>query len=423
MKPLHRIWTYFFPNPSFYGWAVVGVCFWCSLLSSPGQSFVISLYIEHAMAAAGLSRLEISSLYAAMTLSAAACLPMMGRLADRWPSRRFLGVVVVLLGASCALFASVQNAVMLGAAFFLLRLLGQGSIGLGTLTVTVQWFRRYRGRALAVVGQGYAAGEMVFPAIVFALMTLLGWRGSLWLFAGLYILMFAPLVAFLLRERRLDEWSDGVKASIDQPIAEVYEAEERAFSLAEAMRMPAFWVMVACVSVFPMAVTALIFHQVAIFESMQWGAARIPLSFATFAGAALLMTYVSGMVLERVSSRFAISLAMVFMVLAMASTFVALPALAASLAYGSLLGVASGMTASANNMLWPEYYGIAALGAIKGVVTAVRNGATALGPPLVALLAGEAERFGTAFVVLGSICALTAIVALLIKPPAAPAQA
>ena len=41
-------------------------------------------------------------------------------------------------------------------------------------------------------------------------------------------------------------------------------------------------------------------------------------------------------------------------------------------------------------MLWPNYFGVASLGSIKGIVSGVRNGATAVGPPLVAF-PGEDE--------------------------------
>src|SRR5690606_32021296 len=60
MRHLTRIWARFFPNPTYYGWAIVGLGFLASALTSPGQSFVISLYLEPVMAELDLSRVEIS---------------------------------------------------------------------------------------------------------------------------------------------------------------------------------------------------------------------------------------------------------------------------------------------------------------------------------------------------------------------------
>lgn len=68
-------------------------------------------------------------------------------------------------------------------------------------------------------------------------------------------------------------------------------------------------------------------------------------------------------------------------------------------------------------MIWPEYYGVEALGAIKGVVNGVRNGATALGPPLVAWLMGPEEVFQSALWVLGAMSVGSGLLALWMTPP------
>lgn len=192
-----RGWRYLFPNPNFYGWAVVATCFFCAMLSSPGQSFALSLYLEHLIEDLGVSRMWLSTLDGSMTLTAAICLPLVGRLADRFDGRHYLACVLIALGGACWFFSSVTGWIGVGVAFFLLRLLGQGAIGLGNLTVVVQWFREYRGRALSVVKLGYAAGEMVFPTIIIGLIAALGWRGSMTTFAIAYTVVFAPLVPCL----------------------------------------------------------------------------------------------------------------------------------------------------------------------------------------------------------------------------------
>ena len=131
IRPKDRLvdgWARLFPNPRYYGWAIVGLCFLACALSSPGQSFAISLYVDEVIEALDVSRLEVSSLYGVMTLLAAGCLPFVGRIADAMTARRFLASNLLLLALAIAFFAVVQNLWMLAAAFFLLRLLGQGAI-------------------------------------------------------------------------------------------------------------------------------------------------------------------------------------------------------------------------------------------------------------------------------------------------------
>lgn len=403
------------PNPRFYGWVIVALSFLASALSSPGQSFAISLYIEHVIASMDVTRLEVSSLYGGMTLLAALCLPYLGSLADRTSARRFLTLNIVLLAGAVALFGAADNLLMLGVAFFSLRLLGQGAISLGTLTAIVLWFKRYRGRALAMSSLGYAFGELVFPATIVGLIGLAGWRGSLWIFATVYLVLFAPLFAAGLREREEDEPLDGgeVEEESERTSLDLPEVD---FDVRSALRTPVLWGMLLAVAVLPMVVTALVFHQVALFEATGWGLEYVPISFVFFALSGVTTTYAAGIVLERIPSRYGLGAGMIAAALAtVVAAFMSAPG--ASLLYGALLGGASGVVSAANNLMWPEYYGIRALGAIKGIVNAARNGATALGPPLVALLMGPSADFSSALTVLGVLCLTASVAAPLLRPP------
>ena len=431
-RRIARGWAFLFPNPGFYGWAVVGLCLMCAMLSSPGQSFALSLYLEHLIADLGLSRMALSSLYGAMTLTAAATLPLVGRLADRFDGRYFLACVIVGIGAACLFFSQVTTWIGVAVAFFLLRLLGQGAIGLGNLTVVVRWFRQFRGRALAVVNLGYATGEMIFPTLILGLIAAIGWRGSMMTFAAAYVLVFAPLVLWLLRPRSSDEPFDGEPEpqSDDKPGDEAdetdappgFDPEEHAdeapdYAFGEALKTPTFWVMALCVSVLPMVVTAVIFHQVALFASLGWAKSLIAPAFVGFAAARVGVTYGTGFVLEHVSSRFGVSAAMVLATLALVSTVLPVAGPVGSMIYGAGLGAATGGLSTSNQVLWPEYFGTEAVGQIKGAVTAIRNASTAAGPPLVAWMIAGHQQFDTAIAVLVGLCVLAAVVAPWVTPP------
>ncbi len=394
----------------------------CSALSSPGQSFFLSLYLEHFSSSLDISLVQLSSLYAIATLSAAATLPLVGNLADRLSSRRFLGLVFVTLSLVFVGVANVSTPWQLGVALFLLRMLAQGAIGLGTITTVVRWFHRYRGRTLAISSLGFSVGEMVFPSFALLLIAQYGWRGSWLVYAALYALVAAPLVMWLLRERDVhDELLDGetvtqraVAARSPVNTAPV----ERSIALRDALRMGIFWRVLACVAVAPLVITGAIFHQIGLFASRGWGVELVPLAFMCFAVAGIVGTYVTGLLVERHAPRFALAAAYCILALSFAAAWTPLVALPASLLYGTLLGLASGTMASANAALWPHYFGVAALGSIKGVVNAVRNGATALGPPIVALLIRPDGSFATSLSVLAVMSVVAGLALINAKPPA-----
>jgi MFS family permease len=412
-----RVWSRLFPNPRYYGWAIVGLGFLGSALSSPGQSFVISLYLDPLMRDLHLSRVAASSLYGTATLAAAACLPFLGGWVDRLPAGRFLGGVLTLLALAIAGLSTVQTALALGVAFYFLRLLGQGAIGLGTVVVTARWFRRYRGRALAVVGLGYAFGQVVFPGLIYGLFARLGWRGSLLALAGVYLLVAAPFMGRLMRDRRPgDDPLDGAETDDDRDAG--HEAEP-SYSRGEALRMPVFWGMLLCVAIPPMVSTAVIFHQVALFSALGWGATLVPSAFMAYALAAVVTTYGTGLLLERIPSRVGVSLALGLSAAGLATVAVPLPPLTGALLYATLLGMSSGSMAAANPNVWPDYFGVAALGALKGVVIAARNGASALGPIIAALLLATSGSFGGSLVLFGLISAGGSLLALSLGRPGA----
>lgn len=78
------------PDLRYYGWRMALVGALCASLSGPGQSFVLSLYVEPLMAATGLDRRGLSLLYSLATLAAALLLPVVGARADRWQGGKFL---------------------------------------------------------------------------------------------------------------------------------------------------------------------------------------------------------------------------------------------------------------------------------------------------------------------------------------------
>ena len=402
------------PNARYYGWRIAAVGLLCSALSSPGQTFILSLFLEHIVRDLGVSRVGISSVYGSATLLAAVALPFIGKAADLVSTRTFLPSILLGIGASLMLLGSAHDVLGVALGVFLLRLLGQGAIGLGTLTATVRWFEQYRARALAFVTLGYAAGELTFPAPVIALNRGLGWRFALLLIGSLYMIVFAPFVYRILRDRDVGDEEDvsttALRGLTPRPVSESYR-------LVETLRTAKFWSLLLCVALSPMVLTALIFHQIAIFRDKALPIELIPLAFATYAAGSVAVTLLGGFMLERVPARIGVSASLCASATGMMWMSLSPAGPAAALVYGGLIGAGSGMATLSNTVIWPDYFGIQSLGTLKGLVNGVRTGATAAGPVLGALLLqvdGSTRPLLTVFAVVALVGA-TAVA--FIKPP------
>ncbi|HVS04166.1 MAG TPA: MFS transporter [Thermoanaerobaculia bacterium] len=398
------------PDPRYYGWRVALVGMTCAALSGPGQSFLLSLYLEPLMAATGLERFGLSMLYSLTTLGAALLLPLVGAQADRSRGGRFLAAVLLGLAAAMTLLATSGAPLQLGLSLLLLRLLGQGAIGIGTLVLTVRWFERNRGRALALVTLGYGIGELSLPLLLLPLSSSLGWRVSLLLLAGTYAAIFAPMVVWAVREPSTAERH---RQHVERADA---AAPGTTWAVAATLRTPLFWALAAATAILPLTITALLFHQVAIFRELGHGPGAVALAMAGMAVGGVVGALLAGPLLERLPARFGLALALALQAVGLVAAVLWPTAAALPWVYGSAMGLANGASKIAGSLVWPESFGTGSLGAIKGVVNLVRNGSTAAGPPIAAaLLAGGGAR--GLLVALAIVTAIVAVGTLPLRPP------
>lgn len=369
--------------------------FIASALSSPAQSFGIAFYVDPLLAELPISRTGLGALYGAATLAAAAMLPRIGAFADRLSPQRFIPGVVALLGLALATLSFVQGPIALVVILFAMRLLGQGAIGLGNVTAVSRAYHRHRAKALAAVTLGYPIGEMIFPLLILGSMAWLGWRGSLQFLGAGYVLVAAGTLWWIIGAR-------SAALPAETPVSGAEPAVAPEGNLTTVLRHPVFLTAVVASAALPLALTGILFHQVALFERLGWGLAIVPPALAFFAAGGVAGTVIAGGTLDRIHPRWGFVMSGL---LAGLGTGLAAFGLTHWAPFAALLGLASGIGGGANGVIWSHYFGLPMLGRIKGTVTAVRNGATALGPPIVAVGLQGSEGVRGALILLTAIFA------------------
>ena len=255
-------------SPVYYGWIIALVATLGMIMTSPGQTYIVSIFIEYFIDELDISRSVISSMYTGATLAGSFALPFVGRLIDRHGARRVVLVVSVAFGSACLYLGWVQNAVMLGLGFVAIRLLGQGSLGLVSMNVINQWWISRRGMLMGISGVCVSLlGLGLFPVAVNYIIQDIGWR-STYIALGLVLIFgMAPLGFLFFRDRpeQVGLLPDGRKV---KPVAEEGAPEvvlEDNWTPAEALRTPAFWVVAGSAGTISMLSTGLVFHLVSIF--------------------------------------------------------------------------------------------------------------------------------------------------------------
>lgn len=139
-------------SPFFYGWIIMAAGTLGLILTSPGQTYSVSIFIEHFITDLGISRSLVSTLYTTGTLAGSFGLPLIGRQIDRRGPRQMVVVIAVIFGLACIYMGFVQNALMLGLGFIGIRMFGQGSLGLVSQNVINQWWVYRRGMVMGIAG-------------------------------------------------------------------------------------------------------------------------------------------------------------------------------------------------------------------------------------------------------------------------------
>lgn len=391
-------------TPFYYGWIVLLAGTLGVIMTSPGQTYAVSVFIEHFIADLGISRGLVSTLYTAGTLIGSLALPFVGRQIDRRGVRAVVIVVVALFGAACVYMGQVQNALMLGVGFVLIRLLGQGSLSLVSTNAINNWWIRRRGVVLGLSGVMAALlGTGGFPLLLGWLIPLVGWRSAYVILGVALWLIMLPVGIALFRERperfgllpdgrrpkrapRPDSLEASLEASLETGIVPEMEDDnsenevaEENWTLAEARRTGMFWIIAAGVSTIAMLSTGLTFHMVSIVTDSGLDA-RIAVSvFAPLSAAVALSTLVGGALIDNISARGLLAAALVLqgVALLLAQVLVSVPL---ALAYGALLGIMMGLMRAVNSAAWAKYFGRLHLGAITGVATTITVAGSALGP-------------------------------------------
>jgi MFS family permease len=226
-----------------YAWVVLGALLIVILLGS-GLRAMFGVYIKPMEATFGWDRAELSGAAALSLLLLGAVAPLVGWLADRWGARRVTLVSVIVLGVGTLLTAQVTALWHVYLTAGVLMALGSGGVSLSTAaSIATRWFERRRGLVMGLIGGAMSAGQLVVIPLAVALTLTLGWRQSyIWLGVLLFVVA-VPLTLLFVRNDPADKGLRPFGAGAPGAPSSAAVATEGRVSAAEAMQVPAFWLL------------------------------------------------------------------------------------------------------------------------------------------------------------------------------------
>ena len=293
-------------TPFFYGWVVLVAGSLGNIMTSPGQTYSISIFIEHFITDLGISRSMISTFYTIGTLAGSFVLPYVGRQVDRHSPRVMAGIISALFGLACLYMSTIQNGWMLLIGFVAVRMLGQGSLGLVSSYVVNQWWLRRRGAMMGISGVLMALlGTGLFPYLLNWLIPQIGWRMTYAVLGVALLLIMVPVGLLFYRSRpeTFGLLPDGATTA-PKIVTSKGEVEEENWTAQEASRTPAFWIIAFGLASMSMLSTGLMFHMVSIFPDNQMSASAAATVYIPIALTTAVVTLGSGILVDRMPVRY-----------------------------------------------------------------------------------------------------------------------
>ncbi len=363
----------------FSGWWVLAVAGLALFWSGPSQTYGVSSFVEPMLDDLEMPRSMFSLYYSVGTMFSAIALIPLGRVIDRWGTKRSLLVSSVGLVAALLFASTMRGPLMVLVAFAFLRTMGAGLLPLAARTLVPFWFVQRRGRAFSLLGLATTLSVATIPAVGVFLIDRMGWRAA-WRWEALAIaLILIPAIAFIVHDRPEDV---GQRADGEPPEPEdapVSRSLDWGPTLHEAMRTPIFWAMVLAGAIPALVLTGVSFNQVSLFEERGMSAGLAAATFTVESMVALPMALFAGWLVDRKAPRYAIAVSEVlFTITLIWLLFADTPT--SALTYAAWRGAAVGLWMVAMDVAWPAVFGRRHLGAIRGFGNSAGIAAAALGP-------------------------------------------
>ena len=374
----------------FYGWVIVAVMAATGAISMGMGSLNFGLFIKPMGDELGIGRAAFGWAQTARMGASSATSPLIGWLIDRYGSRVMLPVAALATGVALIGLAYVTTSWHLVVLFVVMGLVGMSGPGALVTTVPVlKWFVRNRGKAVAFVGLGIPFGALIFIPLTQVLINEIGWRNAWIVLAIIGISLIVPLGAIFLRRQPEDMGMlpDGgePEGPDDGTSGRRRVVDEVSWTVREAVRTTTMWRLVIVFSMVQMATGTVALHRIAAF--MDRGMDPTLISFATAfdAVAAGGSTFMFGMLVRWVPSRFLGAVGFSMLAGASVLTIYAtnLPIMFISMA---VFGVGIGGMMFLNNYIWADYFGRGSVGAIRGLVNPINLVVGGIGAPAAGLV-------------------------------------
>ncbi|MGA8849882.1 MAG: MFS transporter [Dehalococcoidia bacterium] len=404
----------------FYGWVVLGCCFLAAF--SYGIFCTIGVFFEPLHAEFGWSATLISSIQSLHIAIGIVSGLLIGWVTDKFGPKLILVCAGTLVGIGISLCSQVSE-LWHFYLFYGIASLGQAALWILPLSIVQKWFVKERGLTLGIAAAGIGAGVMVYTPIANSLILAVGWRLTYIIMSiGTWVLLMiaAGLIAESpenkgLKPLGIEEPGIGFSDSqANRYPPELWRAGE--WSLGEALRSRSFWLLTGiqlCVSI---PGVMIVVHVVPFAITVVKNETAAAAALALIGGLNIAGRIGMGTVAQKVGFK-RVLIICTGVCAVMFIWLLRVQSLWMIYFFAIIFGFFSGGLAPQVPGLIGYFFPGKSLTTIFGTLSAISSPGSILGPLVGGLVWDRTGSYGMAFIIGASFWALTAILALLLKPP------
>ena len=411
----------------FYGWYVLSVGMVGAFLAATTSQLFMSIMLKPLTAEFGWSRTVATGAITTGTILAGLLSFPFGKLADRYGPRLLTSLGALLTAFAYIAIANITNLWQFYVAYIIARIVSTNAVSdVVPKTAAVNWFRRFRGRALGLISMATPLGSSVLAMITQLIMVYYGWRTAFMVFALAMVFLQALPAALILRRRPEDLGliPDGLPVAYDDsaPSTRSHPQKEFSWTLSESIRTTTFWLLVVAIMVAPAVNAGVGFHLVAYYTDVEINTTIAVGAMGIYALIGALSNAIWGFLSEKLPERYLASAVMFLTAVAILYLQTVRSNLGAFI-FAVLFWLTSRGEGTLVNIILAQYYGRGSYGAISGFVLPFHRLGLGIGPLISSVSFDLSGSYHAVFAIYIAVSTITAVLLCLAKKPPLPARA
>lgn len=308
--------------------------------------------------------------------------PVMGALSDRFPARRIMciGVILIVIPIACLAYITQLSQMMV---IYLIAAAGLASCGMvQSMLILSRWFVEKRGLAVGLFLMASSLGGALFPLLVRHALAEDSWREAVTLVIGVGgAMMMLGLLLVRNHPPQASMASGGATSQGDSGELSPPVAGTGGYSLGEAARLPAFWVLMLATGAVWFCIVGILQHQsIYLGQDLGVSSSDLPLVFSVFFWSAITGKVLFGYLGDRFNKVIILLLSIINLLLGLVALRAVDPAASITLfVYAVVFGVGFAGAFSAIQLVLADFFAGPAYGRILGTFVMVDSLAGAAG--------------------------------------------